>query len=121
MGGALPGPSPADLQLENVMPPPRELLFSFGNVRRGITACQSPGDGQPVMDAPPHQFRGGDPAPLALRIDKRRFDGTFREVVSLNRFVDLAQCAADPGRIAFKEDWSVIEVVGTIRTVQAHP
>src|SRR5260370_28030374 len=108
MGGALPGPSPADLQLENVMPPPRELLFSFGNVRRGIAACQSPGDGQPVMDAPPHQFRGGDPAPLAKRIDKRRFAGTFREGVSLNRLVDRAHCATDPMPIALEADPIVI-------------
>src|SRR5258708_40340676 len=119
MGNAAPRVTPADLQLENIMPPPREHLFSFGNVRRGIAACQSPGDGQPVMDAPPHHFRGGDLAPLAKRIDKRWFDGTFREVVSLNPLVDRAHCATDPVRIALKEDRSEIGVDRELHTFKA--
>ena len=68
-------------------------MWSFSAARlnepsAGVAACQRPGDGQPVMNAPPQQFRGGDPAPLAKRIDKGRLDGAFREIVSLNRLVD---------------------------------
>ncbi len=94
----------SDLQLKDIVPSLCEHFFCFGNVGTGFAACESPGDGQPIVKAPSQQFRRGEPIPLSERIDQSRLDRTFREVVSLRGLVDRSHRRADPVWVALQQD-----------------
>ena len=101
------------------MPSLCEHLLRFVNVGTGVAACESPGDGQPIVKAPSQQFGRGEPIPLSERIDQRCLDCTFREVVSLRGLVDRSHRRADPVWVALQQDRGDVGVYRDLHALRA--